>query len=437
MNQDEFTNLDPSIPDRETPVPATRDSPPAPAADSTTDPATIAGSSDPSAAQGLTRFLPVPRHILIRVLAEESALSGADRDDLVAFAGLLGHMFHFLFHQETVALKRDYAVFDPDAEGEQVFRLLPEERLARARRFAGRFQAVLERANYHYLPEEELNELLSQASPWALRLRVDLSQFRQFCLYYRGNGEEERSYRDLRSLYRKKVVRYPVFHRLALLVQFRNADALPREGSPDHIYLKLFKNIPRADLEMLFPNTIPEMKLLDKIKVAAPLVSGTGATVIKIVGAAAISMFAALLIAAGFIGYAVKSFFGFLRIREKYQGTLVSNLYFNSLDNNAGVIHHLIDQAEEEESKEALLAYYFLLTEPEVGADEATLDGRIERFLQERFGVAMDFEAPDALAKLKRLKLLDEDGTGHLKVPSLKTALCRLDRAWDEAFSYE
>ena len=68
-------------------------------------------------------------------------------------------------------------------------------------------------------------------------------------------------------------------------------------------------------------------------------------------------------------------------MKEKYQGTLVTNLYFNSLDNNQGVIHHLIDQAEEEECKEALLAYHFLLTEPEAGRDEATLDARIERFL--------------------------------------------------------
>jgi len=94
---------------------------------------------------------------------------------------------------------------------------------------------------------------------------------------------------------------------------------------------------------MLFPNTIPQMKLLDRIKVFAPLIGGTGTTIIKIIGAAAISLFAALMIAVAFLGYAVKTFFGFLRVKEKYQGTLVSNLYFNSLDNNAGVIHHLIE----------------------------------------------------------------------------------------------
>ena len=41
---------------------------------------------------------------------------------------------------------------------------------------------------------------------------------------------------------------------------------------------------------------------------------------------------------------------------------LSDNLYFKNLDNNAGVFYHLIDAAEEEEFKEAVLAYYFLLT---------------------------------------------------------------------------
>tara|TARA_B110001469_G_C9327329_1_gene174897 strand:- start:313 stop:468 length:156 start_codon:yes stop_codon:yes gene_type:complete len=40
--------------------------------------------------------------------------------------------------------------------------------------------------------------------------------------------------------------------------------------------------------------------------------------------------------------------------------TLTDNLYFKNLDNNTGVFHRLIDAAEEE-GKEVILAYYFLL----------------------------------------------------------------------------
>jgi len=384
-----------------------------------------------------SKFLPVTRHALTHVLANEGKFEGPEREDLVTFSGLLGHIFHFLFHQEARELKRDYFPFDPDAVAQPIRSLTPREKERRADRFVKRFQHVLRRANYHELGEDELNELLDQRSPWALKLRVDLSQFKQFCLYYRGNGEEERAVRDMSTLYRKRTVRYPVFLRMALLAQFRDSVDLPAVVDSRFIYLKLFKKIPRADLEMLFPNTIPQMKILDRIKVFAPLIGGTGTTIIKIIGAAAISVFAALMIAAAFIGYAIKTFFGFLRVKEKYQGTLVSNLYFNSLDNNAGVIHHLIDQAEEEEVKEALLAYYFLLSEPAARRDEATLDRHIERFLEERFQVKMNFEAPDALDKLRLLELLEADEEGRLEVLPLKPALCRLDEAWDNYFTFE
>jgi len=38
------------------------------------------------------------------------------------------------------------------------------------------------------------------------------------------------------------------------------------------------------------------------------------------------------------------------------------DLYFKNLDNNIGVLHRLIDAAEEEDRKEVLLAYFFPLT---------------------------------------------------------------------------
>lgn len=48
----------------------------------------------------------------------------------------------------------------------------------------------------------------------------------------------------------------------------------------------------------------------------------------------------------------------------RFMKALTENLYFKNLDNNAGVFHHLIDAAEEEEFKEAALAYFFLAAAP-------------------------------------------------------------------------
>jgi hypothetical protein len=187
---------------------------------------------------------------------------------------------------------------------------------------------------------------------------------------------------------------------------------------------------------MLFPNTVAEMKLIDKLRVLMPLIGGAGTTLFKILAAAVINLFAALFFGALFLGYAIKSFFGYLRVKEKYQGTLLTNLYFNSLDNNLGVIHHIIDQAEEEECKEALLAYYFLLTHPDARRSEEKLDQHIEAFLADRFGIHMDFDAPDSLDKLKQLGLLRSDASGALSVPPLERSLAILDETWDTYFDH-
>jgi len=65
-------------------------------------------------------------------------------------------------------------------------------------------------------------------------------------------------------------------------------------------------------------------------------------------------------LAAGGIGYGYKSFYGYQQTRQRYHLTLTQSLYFQNLDNNAGVLFRLLDEAEEQECRESLLAYYFL-----------------------------------------------------------------------------
>ena len=43
-----------------------------------------------------------------------------------------------------------------------------------------------------------------------------------------------------------------------------------------------------------------------------------------------------------------------------YQKQLTDNIYFRNVNNNAGIFDYIIGAAEEQECKEAFLAYYFL-----------------------------------------------------------------------------
>jgi hypothetical protein len=122
------------------------------------------------------------------------------------------------------------------------------------------------------------------------------------------------------------------------------------------------------------------------------------------------------------------------RLSLKYQKQISDHVYFRNISNNTGIFDYIVGAAEEQECKEAFLAYYFLLVASSPPNQE-TLDTRIEEWLATTFGVDIDFEVDDALAKLERLGLLKREGEG-LSVPPLDDALVVLDRIWDQFFLY-
>jgi len=114
--------------------------------------------------------------------------------------------------------------------------------------------------------------------------------------------------------------------------------------------------------------------------------------------------------------------------------TLADSLYFKNLDNNTGVFHRLIDAAEEEEGKEAILAYYFLLRSKEA-LTVAELDQSIEQWFQQEYQHSLDFEVEDAIRKLEELNLIQITGH-HITAISLKKARAKLDNIWDDYFDF-
>jgi hypothetical protein len=212
---------------------------------------------------------------------------------------------------------------------------------------------------------------------------------------------------------------------------------LPDDISEEDVFIKLFKNIPRTDLEMLFPNQNVQLKMFDKIKLA---ITGGGGTIGGIWST--ISKFAAaanpiMLITAigGLIGIIFRQIMNIFMQRNKYMMVLSRNLYFHNLDNNAGVINYLIDMAEEEEGKEAILAYYFLHTQHDKNYTQEKLDSEIENYIQEKYGVAIDFEVEDGLRKLRNEGILIEKEGGFLKVLDLHQTCACLDKQWDAFFN--
>jgi hypothetical protein len=147
-----------------------------------------------------------------------------------------------------------------------------------------------------------------------------------------------------------------------------------------------------------------------------------------------VKAFAALTGLAALGGLIMRQRLKYERLSLKYQKQISEHFYFRNVSNNAGIFDYVVGSAEEQECKEAFLAYYFLLTADEAPA-EAALDRQIERWLNETFQVHVDFEVHDALGKLDRLGLLRRNGE-KLSVPPPEQALAVLDRIWDNYFEY-
>ena len=219
--------------------------------------------------------------------------------------------------------------------------------------------------------------------------------------------------------------------------------------------IKYFRNIAGWDLHALFPDVRVVMSTFDKLFLSVPALAGavpillnlasTVTVLFVVIGfylgvSAAVednemkTAFAAMTGLFALVGFVLRQWLRYQRQSLKYQKELTDNIYFRNVNNNAGIFDYIIGAAEEQECKEAFLAYYFLRT-AETPPTQAELDARIETWLTETFAVDVDFEVDDALAKLDRLGLLQRDGE-RLTAPPPADALVRLDSVWDNYFQY-
>ena len=322
-------------------------------------------------------------------------------------------------------LKDAYAPLDPDADTRAAAGLDGQDDGVE---LVSTIEQIFTRANYVKITKQDMQRAFHSASLFHVRLYVDINDFEEVLLYYRGAEQREEEMRSWFGL-RRKTVRFINYERVVLYMRFKEGidpDSTLGDCRPGSTMLKLFQNVPDADLEMLFPNTRIGMRVLDKLMIGIPaVVSGAvvlstklGATLVllgSLVGfwlgvnseQVEIDRGALLALLAGvgaLVAYLWKQFSKFRNRKLKYTQALTENLYFKLLDNNAGVLYRILDDAEESECKESLLAYYFLLAqgEPMTAAD---LDSAIETWFAQRWECRLNFEIDDALFKLQQLGL--------------------------------
>ena len=375
-------------------------------------------------AEARFQHIPIPSWELIAALRDEAGPEFAE------IARLLAIIYQLELHEQLQLLERAYAPFNPDLDGRTPSRAKKSNDDA-ARELAERLSAVLERGNYERLTEDDINHAFGTRSLFPINVVVDTSVYADFVVYARGETNRSASIPRWYGIARKTIP-VPTFDRVCIYIRFKSAADLglaPNELAkqpfePGTTVMKLFRNIPKADLEMVFPNCRPTMRPVDKLLFGVPALVGGIPVILKLIPAAF-----ALAIVFGLTGgnvdtkalitglgglavlgsYLWRQWDKFKNRRILFGKVLTENLYFRNLDTNEGVLTRVVDEAGDEECKEALLGYVFARRAGDwVSAEE--LDGSIEKYLSERFGMEVDFEIGDALAKIEALGLLERDG---------------------------
>jgi hypothetical protein len=222
---------------------------------------------------------------------------------------------------------------------------------------------------------------------------------------------------------------------------------------PGCVVLKVFKRVPKNDLETVFPNAIPKMSTTDKLLFWIPGIVGTFSLLSTKVIPALLKMDEAYksgeaidllngktslnqgLIALGILAaYLFRQYNNFVNKKIKYSKMLSDSLYFKNLGNNSGAFYSLLNGLEEEMYKETILAYAFLnRSEKPLTAED--LDHQIESWFITKLKTELDFNVQNALFKLKNIGLAIETDEKWEILP-LDKALIKIDEIWDGLFDY-
>ena len=421
-------------------------------------------TTDPHAQGAASRvrekFLPVTRSALLDRLTAAHLWPGGDAVQARRFLRYLDHWRRHSYGVKLLELEQAYEPFSPDTDLLQTRVYSAEERAAMQKRLIGQMVELLEQCNFTRVDPSNVHFILTKDSAYGLDLQVDLDAFEEILIYYRGATTVIERRRDIRRAYMGwKEVRIPVFQRLCLLfklkpfdvrvrelMQERNIDRkeaerivrqlrrlLPATVASDYIYIKLFKNMPRSDVEMIFPNTKVRFRLFDKIKFGVTAGSGVGMGVVGTAGKIAIASNPYTLAAAvaGLGGVALRQATAFINQRTRYMVVLAQNLYFHAMADNRGVMTLLADRAAEEDIKEEMLLYGILAKERVNIGDLRQVDKAIEEYLEATFDIDVNFDVDDALQRLKADGIVSELADGTLQTLPPRQAALHIDKLWD------
>jgi len=384
----------------------------------------------PMQSWGREHFIPLKTQELIASLVSHATDEGVNSGDLSKLFKQLVVLVHrqYRFHHEQLVLL--YHDFDPDIDETpvQVSRpLTSEERDLAARELFSEISDSLEFANYRRLKPSEIQEAMNVASHWGVRLRIRFTSFRRLEVYGRGDIIAKRLKRSWYPFSPPLEVDVPIYQRLVVVFRTKELQNLPELLDPDCVHVRMFKNIPKLDVDMMLPGSQVRLTWMDTGRIGVPTIWGLFLMASKLARniwflamLGALKFFSSFLLIIAIVVasliYGVKSVFSYTTTKRRYQLSVARNLYFQNLDNNLGALLRLVDEAEQQESLEAILAYYVLSRSGAGHLSSQQIDERAEEILLSITGMGIDFDVEDALRDLVCMGLIRMTERGWIAI---------------------
>lgn len=295
-------------------------------------------------------------------------------------------------------------------------------------------EKLLKKANFFEIPKKELLTLLHDRDADGIIVSVDPSEYELLRVWTRGQEQKKRSpFAHVKDWLLSSLLQsgsgpasIPMLYtRVFLAVRSRGEKKL---------HLKVFKEIHTNELEHLLPKGKIKMSTFDKSILGSSVVLGGCLPFTRILPVLSDYKIQFIWDGLGLAGLmAGRAWISYKNKRNHYLARLATTLYFKTVANNRGVLTLLTDRAQDEEFKEALLAYVFLLCPAQSESSLPIYDTpdslkiRIESWLEKNFQLKdFSFDIQDAMNKLSDLGLLVQRRNGTVTVVGVEAALSLL-----------
>jgi hypothetical protein len=407
------------------------------------------------------RFIPLQKSDVLDGLIAHFAVEDDAAGELRQLGHMLGAILHQQYFEELDRLRGAYFYFDPEV-GSVAHR--PVQQLDAAyRMLSDEFVRILREANFVEITHDEILRAFAEHALVRVKIKAPITDYRDIRMFRRGQHRETIEIASLYGL-RRRSFDIDVYDDVVLMVATRPDDASDKPVKPrvgfwrsgnkvrgGAVLFKYFRHIARGDLEALLPNVRVVMSVFDQLTLGVPAVIGGVPILLKLA-----STFTVLFVVAGFYlgltgtvqdndtkqalaalsglfalgSFVLRQWGNFHRQSLIHQKQVTDNVYFRNVNNNSGIFNYLIGEAEDQDWKEALLAYV-ALSLAAVPLRREAIGEHVEELLQQAFGIRPCFAADAALAKLSSLGVLRE-ADGRLSVLPPRDALAQFERAWGE-----